>query len=439
MLRPSLLRSDTQLNTASYYEASVQRPAPQPPLRGAARADVVVVGGGYAGLSTALELAERGRRVVLLEADRVGGGASGRNGGQAIVGYACGMATLERQLGRDDARRAWQWSLEAVELIEQRVQRYGIACEWRRGYLYVADRPRKAQALRAEMDALAQDYGFATQWAQGEDVQRWLASPRYVAAAYEAISGHLHPLKYALGLARAAQQAGVVVHEGSPVRRLVHDAHGVRVLTDGGEVRADWAVVAGNCTLPEHGPGVLPSIHARIMPVGTYIVATEPLDPERAQALIPSGAAVCDNNVVLDYFRLSADHRLLFGGRVSYTTMTPPRLRATMQRRMLAVFPQLAGVRLTHLWGGFVDITMNRAPEFGRIGQRVYYLQGFSGHGVALTGWAGRCVAEAIVGHSERFDVLARLRHRPFPGGPWLRTPLLALGMAWHRLRDVLG
>jgi gamma-glutamylputrescine oxidase len=198
--------------------------------------------------------------------------------------------------------------------------------------------------------------------------------------------------------------------------------------------------VAGNCLLPEYGPRVLPPrLMARIMPVGTYILATEPLPPARAQSLIPCGAAVCDNNVVLDYFRLSADHRLLFGGRVSYTTMTPPRLRATLQQRLRAVFPQLTDVAGTHLWGGFVDITMNRAPDFGRVDGNVYYLQGFSGHGVALTGLAGRLVAEAITAQSDRFDLYTRLRHRAFPGGPWLRTPVLALGMAWHRLRDALG
>lgn len=438
-MKPSLLRSDTQLNTDSYYEVSVQRPPAQPPLRGAQRADVVVVGGGYAGLSAALELAERGRRVVLLEAERIGSGASGRNGGQAIVGYACGMETLRAQLGADGARTAWDLSLEAVRLIDERIARHGIDCERVHGYLYVADSARKARALRTEMDDLQRHYELPVQWFEGAQVRQRIDSPRYVAAAYEPISGHLHPLKYALGLARAAQAAGVQLHEHSPARRLQHTAQGVRVHTDDGHVEADFAVVAGNCTLPEYGPGVLPTIHARIMPVGTYIVATEPLPAALADTLIAERAAVCDNNVVLDYFRLSADARLLFGGRVSYTTMTPPRLRATMRARLQAVFPQLAGVRLTHLWGGFVDITMNRAPDFGRVGQRVYYLQGFSGHGVALTGLAGRLVAEAITVQSERFDLFLRLRHRAFPGGPWLRTPLLALGMAWVRWRDALG
>lgn len=438
-MRPSLLRSDTQLNTDSYYEASVVRPPAQPALAGHRRADAVVVGGGFAGLSAALELAERGRRVVLLEADRVGAGASGRNGGQAIVGYACGMGPFEAQLGRAAARVAWDLSLQAVRLIDERIARHGIDCDREHGYLYVADSPRKARALQAEMETLARDYGLATSWADGAAVRDHVDSPRYVAAAYEGISGHLHPLKYALGLARAAQAAGAALHEHSPVRRLERTGRGVRAHTDAGVVEADFAVIAGNCTLPEHGPGVLADIHPRIMPVGTYILATAPLPRALAASLIPRRAAVCDNNVVLDYFRLSADDRLLFGGRVSYTTMTPPRLRETMRQRMRAVFPQLADTPTPHLWGGFVDITINRAPDFGRVGDNVYYLQGFSGHGVALTGLAGRLVAEAIAAQSERFDLFTRLRHHAFPGGPWLRTPVLALGMAWHRWRDALG
>jgi gamma-glutamylputrescine oxidase len=195
-------------------------------------------------------------------------------------------------------------------------------------------------------------------------------------------------------------------------------------------------VLAGNCTLPEYGPKLAPSLTPRIMPVGTYMVATEPLDPALCQQLIPSQAAVCDNNVVLDYFRFSADRRLLFGGRVSYTTMTPPHLAEKMRQRMVQVFPQLAQAKVSHVWGGFVDITMNRAPDFGRLNPQVYYLQGFSGHGVALTGLAGRVVAEAIAQQSSRLDVFAQLDHHRFPGGPWLRTPVLALGMAWHRLLD---
>jgi gamma-glutamylputrescine oxidase len=439
MALPSLLRSDTWLASRNYYEASVTRPAPYPPLAGDAVADAVVVGGGLAGLSAALELADRGWRVVLLEAQRLGAGASGRNGGQAIVGYASGQGPFEAQLGRADAQRVWAMSLEAIALIRERIGRFGIDCDWTPGYLYVADSPRKARRLLADLEAQERDYGLACEVATGPAVRAWIDSPRYHASAYENTSGHLHPLRYALGLARAADALGVRLHEGSVVRSLVHTPQGVRVGTDRGSVQARFAVLAGNCLLPEWAPHVAPSLHSRIMPVGTYMIATEPLDPALCARLIPTQAAVCDNNVVLDYFRFSADHRMLFGGRVSYTTMTPPGLQERMRQRMVAVFPALADAPISHLWGGFVDISLNRAPDFGRLSPQVYYLQGFSGHGVAATGLAGRLVAEALTGQASRFDVFARLRHTPFPGGPHLRTPLLALGMLWHRWRDLWG
>jgi len=436
MLGTALLGSDTQLNQSSYYEASVERPAPEPALHGSVQADVVVVGGGFAGLSAALELAQRGFSVVLLEADRVGSGASGRNGGQAIVGFASGQGPFEAQLGAARSQQAWDMSVEAVNLIEQRIATHGIACDWQRGYTYVADSRGKAEALRTEFDDHSRR-GVACDWAEGADVSRLVGSARYQAAFHEKTSGHLHPLKYALGLARAAQAAGVRIFEGSPVVGLRRGSSLVAV-TAGGQVTARFGVLAGNCTLPEYGPQVAPEISPRIMPVGTYIVGSAPLEPALCARLIPHHAAVCDNNFVLDYFRFSADHRMLFGGRVSYTTRTPHRLKDLMARRMGDVFPELKDAPVEFVWGGFVDISMNRAPDFGRLGANLYYLQGFSGHGVALTGLAGQLVADAVAGQAERFDVFAALQHRAFPGGPLLRTPSLALGMLWHRLRDLL-
>jgi gamma-glutamylputrescine oxidase len=210
------------------------------------------------------------------------------------------------------------------------------------------------------------------------------------------------------------------------------------VSTAHGAVSCDFVVMAGNVYLNEYGDAVAPEIASRIMPVGTYIIATEPMGAERAAGLIRHRAAVCDTNFVLDYFRPTADHRMLFGGRVSYSGATPMNLAAGVRQRMLAVFPQLADLAVPHAWGGFVDITMNRAPDFGRVDQNIYYLQGFSGHGLALTGMAGQLAAEAIAGQAGRFDLLARLRHRAFPGGAALRTPALVLGMLYHRLRDLI-
>ncbi len=430
-----LLNSDTQLNQKSYYEASVQRGPVAPPLQGAVSADVLVVGAGFAGLSAAIELAQRGMSVVVLEADRVCSGASGRNGGQAIVGFASGQQPFEQQLGRADARRAWDMSLEAIHLIDERIAQFTIDCDRVAGYLHVADSPRKARALEADMRAMERDYGFACDFASGADTQRHIRSQRYCAAAFEQVSGHLHPLKYGLGLAQAARSLGVRIYEQSAVLDIKRGAS-LKAHTAAGVVTAKFGVLAGNCTLGEYGPRVAPDIAARIMPVGTYIVGTAPLDPALCQTLIPSNAAVCDNNFVLDYFRFSADHRMLFGGRVSYTARTPAKLEAVMGARMRAVFPELKAVPVDYVWGGFVDISMNRAPDFGRLGDNLYYLQGFSGHGVALTGLAGRLVAEAVAGQAGRFDVFARLQHRAFPGGALLRMPSLVLGMLFHRLRD---
>ncbi len=430
-----LLQSDTQLNQKSYYESSVKREIAEPALSDDIVADVVVVGAGFAGLSAAIELAQRGYKVVVLEADRVCSGASGRNGGQAIVGFASGQAPFEQQLGQADAKRAWEMSLQGLDLLDQRIAEFEIDCDRVHGYLYVAETARKAKALEAEMTAMNRDYGLATEWATGANVQRYIQSPRYCAAAYERTSGHLHPLKYGLGLARAAKQLGVKIFENSPVLDM-RRAPTLTALTARGQVKASFGVLAGNCMLGEYGPRVAPDITPRIMPVGTYIVGTAPLSPEVCARLIARHAAVCDNNFVLDYFRFSADHRLLFGGRVSYSARTPAHLQESMAKRLAAVFPGLTEVAIDYVWGGFVDISMDRAPDFGRLGSNLYYLQGFSGHGVALTGLAGQLVAQAIAGQSERFDLFASLQHRPFPGGALLRMPSLVLGMLYHRLGE---
>ena len=433
----SLIGSDTQLNQRSYYEASVTRDPVLPAHHGNVDTDVVVVGAGFTGLSAAIEFAQRGYSVVVLEADRICSGASGRNGGQAIVGYASGQGPLERQLGKADARRAWDLSVEAIRLIDARIAQFGIDCDRNHGYLYVADSPRKAAALHADLQSMEHEYGLPVTYASGAAIQELIRSPRYCAAGFESVSGHLHPLKFGLGLAQAAQALGVRIHEQSPVVDLRRGDR-VSAVTAQGSVRARYAVLAGNCTLGEYGPRVAPDIQSRIMPVGTYMVATPRLPAALCASLIARNASVCDNNFVLDYFRFSADHRMLFGGRVSYTTRTPANLEASMRARMARVFPELADVPLDFVWGGFVDISMNRAPDFGRLADNVYYLQGFSGHGVALTGLAGQMVAQAVAGQAERFDLFARLRHHEFPGGRVLRTPTLALAMWYQQIRDLL-
>jgi len=436
----SLLASDQALARHSYYAATAACEVSYPRLAADAHCDVAVVGGGLAGLSAAIDLRRRGFDVVLLEAREIGSGASGRNGGQAIHGLACDPETIEAQLGPDDARRVWDMSVEALDLLRERMQDHAIACDWRDGYLGLATSARKGRMLQAWADRIEAIYRYPLQRIAPAEIGRWIASPRYHSGIHDPRSGHLHPLKYTLGLARAAAAAGVRIHERTAVRALVPGTQPA-LRTAAGDVHASQVLLAGNVYLR----GVAPLLETRIMPVGTYIACSEVLDGVLADSLIPSGAAVCDTNFVLDYFRPTPDRRLLYGGRVSYSTRTPSDLAEGMRRRMVQTFPQLAAKGVEYAWGGFVDITMNRAPDFGRLpavdgaGPNVYYLQGFSGHGLALTGLAGRLVAEAMTGDAGRFDVFARLRHRPFPGGALLRTPALVLGMAWYRLRDMLG
>lgn len=429
-----LLAIDQDLAKDSYYTATAPRGSAHAPLDGDARCDVAIVGGGLAGLSAALDLAAAGRRVLLLEAREIGWAASGRNGGQAIHGLACDQAVIERQLGLDDARRVWAMSIEALDLLRRRMAEHGIDCEWQDGFLGVATNARKGAALAAWADRIEAVYGYPLVRIRASDRPRWIASERYHSGIHDPHSGHLHPLKYARGIARAAAAVGARLCEHTPVRAL-RPGNTPQLLTASGTVTADQVLLAGNV----HLQGIAPELEARIMPAGTYIACTEPLPAALIDGLIPSRSAVCDTDFVLDYFRPTADRRLLYGGRVSYSTATPANLAGSMRRRMEATFPQLRDVRIDHAWGGFVDITMNRAPDFGRSGGNVYHLQGFSGHGLALTGLAGRLVAEAIAGDASRFDVFARLRHRPFPGGRRLRRPTLVLGMAWYRLRDMLG
>lgn len=433
-----LLEKELGVIEKSYYEASAERPPPCPPLRGRVHADVCVIGGGYAGLSAALELRARGYSVVLLEAQRIGWGASGRNGGQVIVGFGSdGERAIERQYAAEDARRAWDISVEGLDLVAERIRRYGIDCDYAPGYMTLAARARKVGELERWAMRVMRNYEYPLQWVGEPEMRDWVASDRFFAGVYDARSGHLHPLKYCLGLGRAAQAAGVRIYENSAAFVVRRGAQPT-IKTAEGDVVCDFAVFAGNVYLGEYGDEFAPELTARIMPVGTYMVATEPMPRERATSLMPRRTAVSDNNLVLDYFRISADNRLLFGAGESYSGVTPRRLIQRMRERILVVFPQLRDVAITHAWGGFCDITMNRAPDFGRVADNIYYLQGFSGHGLAMSGMAGKLAAEAIAGQAERFDVFSRLRHHAFPGGKRMRTPALVLGMLYHRMKDAL-
>jgi gamma-glutamylputrescine oxidase len=419
---------------SSYYQVTAV-PAPhRAGLRGSVDCDVCVVGGGIAGCSTALHLAERGYRVVLLEAHRIGWGASGRSGGQALPGTAAGRRKLERLIGRDAARAVWDLTVEGLELTRSLISRHAIPCDWASGHLQVAITPRHQRELREALrDCEEYDYR-SVRYLTREEVRAVLATSRYLAALEDSNAGHLHPLNYTLGLASAAERLGAQLFEGTRALDFASERD-VTVRTAQGTVRCRHLALCGNAYLA----GTVPALQSKIMPVGSCVVATAPLGAARARGLIANNAAVADTNWVLDYFRLTADHRLLFGGRVTYSGFDPSRIAATTRRRMLGVFPQLADVAVEHAWGGYIDITVNRAPHFGRLGANVYFLQGFSGHGIALAGMAGKLLAEALAGQAERFDVFARIPHTDFPGGRLLRRPALVLAMLYFRLRDLLG
>jgi gamma-glutamylputrescine oxidase len=420
----------------SYYAASAHAVPERRALEGSVDGDVCVVGGGIAGCSAALHLAERGLSVVVLEEHRIGWGASGRSGGQALFGVAAGQAKLTRLIGAADARAVWDVSVEGLSLMRSLIERFRIDCDWVNGYLLAAVKPRHERELEAEIAELREIYGYeSVRYVPRAELAALLATGRYLGALYDTNSGHLHPLNYTLGLAAAAESVGARIFEASRATSFSSTTGArVRVATARGEVRARHVVLCGNVYLG----AAAPALARKIMGVATYIVATEPLGEARARALIANNAATSDMNWVLDYFRRSGDHRLLFGGRVNYSGLRSFDAPAATRARMLRVFPQLQDVRIDYAWGGEVDITLNRAPHFGRLAPNVYFLQGFSGHGLALTGIAGKLVAEAVAGTAGRFDLFARIPHANFPGGAALRRPALVLAMLYYRLKDLL-
>ena len=423
-------------HTASYYAASSLPQPDHPVLQGEHVADVCVVGGGFSGLNTALELAERGMSVIVLEAHKIGWGASGRNGGQLIRGVGHGLEQFEGIIGKDGVRQMKLMGLEAVEIVRQRVERYNIACDLTWGYCDLANKPRDLEGFAEEAEELrGLGYRHQTRLLQANEVHSVVGSDRYVGGLVDMGSGHLHPLNLALGEAAVAAQLGVKLFENSAVTRIDYGPE-VRVHTAQGSVRARSLVLGCNAYLKDLNP----QLSGKVLPAGSYIIATEPLSEAQAHALLPQNMAVCDQRVALDYYRLSADRRLLFGGACHYSGRDPQDIGAYMRPKMLEVFPHLANVKIDYQWGGMIGIGANRLPQIGRLPDQpnVYFAQAYSGHGVNATHLAGKLLAEAISGQqSHGFDLFAKVPHITFPGGKYLRSPLLALGMLWHRLKEL--
>lgn len=424
----------------SYYAATtrdLQRP--RPALAESLQVDVCVVGAGYLGLHAALELAGSGKRVVVLEASRIGWAAAGRNGGQLSPGFACGMQALKAALGTERARHLFQGSRAALGEIRQIVQRHAIDCDLVDGHLEVAVLARRVADLRRWIEECAREWGYdGLRFIDKAELPRYLCSPRYRAGVFDPQAAHFHPLKFALGLARAAESQGARIFERSRVLAYrLRPAHiEVSVASGDGaaplQVRCDQMVLAANAYIDRLDR----PLARRILPVGTFIGVTQVLGEQRARGLIPQNHAVYDNQFILEYFRLTADRRLLFGGKCTYLGGTPARLPQAIRRNMLRAFPSLADVAIDFSWGGHIDITLRRTPDWGRRHDRVFWAQGFCGHGVVAARHAARVLTDAVLGRPAELDWFAAIGNPPIPGGESLGGVLQALGMAYYRLRD---
>ncbi len=419
----------------SYYAATAIDVPQHPALAGDISCDVCVIGGGYTGLSSAYHLAERGYDVVLLEANKVGWGASGRNGGQLGSGQRKDQDDLEEMLGHDIAHVMWDLAEEAKSVAKGLIEQHNIPCDYKPGILYAAYKPSHAEWEQRYVEKLNRDYGYNERaFLTRQDVGELLGTDIYHGGTLETCSGHLHPLNYALGLGRAADAIGARIFENSRVISYDRRAPAI-VRTENGSVTARFVVLACNGYLER----LESRVAGKIMPINNFMLVTEPLDEERKNSIVRDDISVADTKFVVDYFRFAADRRFLFGGGETYSRRFPSDIKSFARKYMLRVFPQLEDLRIDYAWGGTLAITLNRVPHFGRLHPNVFFAQGYSGHGIALATFAGKLIAEAISGTAERFDVMANLHVPAFPGGTLLRWPGLVAGMLYYSLRDRLG
>ncbi len=416
----------------SYYAASSNPIPDYPSLRGTSGCDVCVVGAGYTGLSAAFHLAEMGYDVILLEANKVAWGASGRNGGQLGSGQRVDQDELQRMLGTELSMQLWKLAEESKKTVKALINRFNIQCDLKPGVVHAAHKSSLAKVEMAYAEKLNESYNYPhiRPVAQSE-MREMLETSAYFGGSIDTDAGHLHPLNYALGLAKAAQKKGVRIFEKSPLQNIRFKSHH-QLLTEFGEVKARFVMLACNGYLGH----IEPRIEKHIMPINNFILATEPLDESIAQRIIRDDVAVADSKFVVNYFRLSADRRLLFGGGENYTRRFPADIKSFVRKYMLKIYPQLAHARIDYGWGGTLAITRNRMPHIGRLESDMYYAQGFSGHGVGMATLAGKLAAQAIAGTAERFDLFADRPPPAFPGGKLLRFPTLLAGMLFYSLRD---
>lgn len=422
----------------SYYAATANDRELRRELTGEHQCDVCIVGAGFTGISSALHLAEAGFKVIVVDGNRIGFGASGRNGGQLVNSYSRDIDFIERHYGEQVAKKMASMAFEGQAIIRERVAKYQIDCDLKEGGIFAACNKKQFAELKAKK-ALWESHGHdQLTLLSADEIQQHIGSDRYTGGLLDGLSGHVQPLNLVLGEAAAFEALGGVIFEASPVTKVqeaTEKGQLATVVTSKGKVIAKHVIVAGNAYIT----GILPTVEKNSMPCGTQIVATEPLTVEQQKAILPTDVCVEDCNYLLDYFRLSGDGRLIYGGGTTYGAREPDQIEALIVPKMLKTFPFLKGVRIDHAWTGNFLLTLMRLPQVGRIGTNVYYSQGYSGHGVTSTHLMGKVLSEAIQGDTERFDVFANLPQYPFPGGRMLRIPYTAVGAAYYALRDKLG
>lgn len=424
-----------QAHVDSWYAATANLNLDLPALQGATSSDVCVIGAGYTGLSTAIHLRQRGYSVTVLEANRIGWGASGRNGGHVGTGQRVDQEQLEKWLGLDTARALWDLGLEAVDTVCELIQQHAIDCELKQGNLHVASKAGDIASLPGEVEHLQKTYGYEQiRYVDAAELKEMTSAQGFGGATLNTGCRHLHPLNFALGLASAALKLGAQIHEGSRVLSYT-EGEQISVKTDSGEVNARFLVVACNGYLEK----LEPRAAGRIMPINNYMLATAPLSEELARRVSRDDVSISDSRFVINYWKLSADNRLLFGGGESYSRRFPADIKNFVRKHMLPIYPELADTPIDYGWGGTLAITLKRMPDFGRLSGNIFYAQGYSGHGVPIAALAGKLLAEVISGTAERFDVMASVPARQFPGGTLLRWPGLVAGMLFYSLRDRIG
>ena len=421
--------TDTKQHAPSYYAATANWQTDYPELEGAIEADVAIVGGGFSGVATAVELSERGYKVVLLESNRIGWGASGRNGGQIIGGYGQNPGAFRSTIGSEGVDIVEGMGVECVDIIKQRIEKYNIDCDLKWGYCEVGLKKRHLKSYQqwAEDDP-------AMRLLDQDQIKEYVNSELYLGGYYREDWGHIQPLNLCIGEAKVAQSLGANIFENSQVTNITYGDNPV-VTTQKGSVKAGHVILCGNAYMGK----LVPYLDARVLPATSCIIGTEPLSDEQLQQTMVRDVAVCDSRTALDYYRLSADKRLLFGGLSNYTGLEPANAEAVMRNKMAKVFPLLKDVKIDYSWSGRMGISVRRMPQIGRIkNSNILYASGYSGHGVAPTHMTGRLLAEAVDGNTHRFDIMNKMFHLPWPGGKLLRRPAMAAGMMFYKIRDAL-